>query len=519
MNSTSNSNGFIMTFLFYLMMAFYTAVLVVLCIYGFHRCYILYLYWKHRENPQVMPSMTFSDPLPQVTIQRPVYNELYVVPRLIESICALDYPRELLEIQVLDDSTDETQQLAIELVQKAKAQGYNIKYLHRETRAGFKAGALFWGLRQASGEYVVIFDADFTPAPNFLRRTLPYFKDPKVGMVQVRWGHTNADYSLLTRLQSVFLDGHFMLEHTARNRSGAFFNFNGTAGIWRRKTIETSGGWQADTLTEDLDLSYRAQMAGWRFIFLPDVVCPGELPVDIHSYRSQQYRWAKGSMQVSKKLLLKLLRQPFSWKIKLEACAHLTANLGYVFVVVLSILFLPSLILRDLVAWPSIWILELSAFFLTVVSISCFYVVALKETSPDWTWRCRDLPILMVFGVGMCVNNARAVIHALFNVPSGFERTAKFNIRRAHESWREKLYRNSGFSYGLLELSLLIYVLTAFCWALQAHQWASLPFIAFYLSGFAYIGFLSLSHRMNTWRDGLTQQVQPHQERPSEEAV
>jgi cellulose synthase/poly-beta-1,6-N-acetylglucosamine synthase-like glycosyltransferase len=483
-----------MIFLSYVFMGVYCLVLSVLCAYGIHRYWILYAYWKYRRRPAAEPLLPQSF-LPPVTIQLPIYNELYVLRRLVESVCALDYPRELMEIQVLDDSVDETCRLARDLVATARQKGFDIHYLHRSSRAGFKAGALACGLTQARGQFIAIFDADFTPAPDFLKKTLPYFQDSSIGMVQARWGHLNAGYSLLTRLQAVFLDGHFVLEHTARHRSGAFFNFNGTAGVWRKVAIEASGGWQSDTLTEDLDLSYRAQMADWKFIFLPHVVCPGELPVDIHSYRSQQYRWAKGSLQVARKILGTLLRRPVSWRIKLEACAHLTANMGYAFVVALAILFFPSLIVRQAVRWPVIPFLEVGAFFLTVVSIASFYGVALKEIYPDWRWRCRDIPILMAFGVGMCVNNSRAVIHALFGVPSSFERTAKFNVHHAGESWRGKLYRNRGFSYGIIELGLLAYVFATFLWAFEAHMWTSLPFIAFYLVGFSYIGYLSFNHR------------------------
>jgi len=505
-----------MVLLSYFFMGVYSLVLVVLCAYGLHRYWILYLYDKYRSVDRSAGFLPLPISLPRITVQLPIYNELYVVSRLIESVCSLDYPRELLQIQVLDDSTDETQALARESVQAASQSGFDIQYLHRGARSGFKAGALAEALPQATGEFIAVFDADFTPQPDFLRQAIPCFTDSRVGMVQVRWGHLNADYSVLTRLQSIFLDGHFILEHTARNRSGAFFNFNGTAGIWRKEAIETSGGWQSDTLTEDLDLSYRAQMRGWRFVFLPWVVCPGELPVDIHSYRSQQYRWAKGSVQVAKKLLPGMLKADLPWTVKFDACAHLTSNLGYVLVVMLAVLFLPSLILRDVIIWPGMRYLELGAFISTAVSVGSFYALALREAYPDWRWRCRDLPLLMAFGVGMCVNNARAVLHALLEVPSGFERTAKFNIRSAGEPWHEKLYRNKGFSYGKFELALLVYVSATFLWAFQAHRWASLPFITFYLVGLTYIGFLSLSCRLGAlFRSELPSQARAEAGSPS----
>ena len=251
----------------------YFFVLSILAVYGWHRYYLVYLYMRHKDSQPVEPAPL--DPLPVVTIQLPIYNEMYVADRLIDAVCRLDYPRELLEIQVLDDSTDETCEIAELAVRRHAAQGIDIKYLHRSDRTGYKAGALEAGLKVARGGYIAIFDADFLPSADFLHRLLPHFSDPKVGMVQARWGHINQDYSLLTKIQSILLDGHFVLEHGARNRAGHFFNFNGTAGMWRRETIGDAGGWQHDTLTEDLDLSYRAQLRGWKFIFLPDVVVAG----------------------------------------------------------------------------------------------------------------------------------------------------------------------------------------------------------------------------------------------------
>ncbi|MCB4756790.1 MAG: glycosyltransferase, partial [Elusimicrobia bacterium] len=267
--------------------------------------------------------------------------------RLIDSICALDYPKEKLEIQVLDDSTDKTVQIVERKVAEKRSMGFNIQQLRRGTRSDFKAGALAWGLNIAKGEFIGIFDADFMPPSQFLKATLPYFSDSKVGMVQTRWGHVNPDYSLLTRLQALFLDGHFLLEHTARYKSGAFFNFNGTAGIWRKATIETSGGWSARALTEDLDLSYRAQLQGWKFVYVPEFVCPAELPVDINAFRTQQRRWTKGAIQVARYLLKDLWRARLPLHTKVEATAHLTANIGYLMVLVVGLLILPSLLFRS----------------------------------------------------------------------------------------------------------------------------------------------------------------------------
>src|SRR6267142_5029075 len=302
-------------------LATYFLVLLVLSVYGSHRYVMAYLYYKYKGNLPA-PRRKFER-LPRVTIQLPVFNEMYVVERLIDAVARIDYPRDLLEIQVLDDSTDETQGIARSRVAWLKEQGVDITYVHRENRQGFKAGALQEGLARARGELVAVFDADFVPARDFLRRSVHFFTDDRIGMVQVRWEHLNREYSHLTQAQAIFLDGHFVIEHTARNRSGRFFNFNGTAGVWRRATIESAGGWQHDTLTEDLDLSYRAQLAGWRFVFDAEVIAPAELPADIEALKSQQRRWAKGSIQTARKLLPELLAAPLPLRVKLEGLLHL----------------------------------------------------------------------------------------------------------------------------------------------------------------------------------------------------
>src|SRR6266508_2050500 len=325
-----------MTLVETLTLAAYFFVLIVLAIYGWHRYYLVYLYMRNRDKePKPGPAL---DPLPVVTIQLPLYNEMYVADRLIAAVCQIDYPRDLLEIQVLDDSTDETRSIAELATRRFAAQGVDIKFYHREDRLGYKAGALEAGLKTARGEFIAIFDADFIPKPDFLMRLIAHFRDPQIGMVQARWGHINQDYSLLTKIQSILLDAHFVLEHGARNRGGCFFNFNGTAGVWRREAIASAGGWQHDTLTEDLDLSYRAQLAGWRFVFLPDVVSPAEVPVEMNAFKSQQHRWAKGSIQTALKLLPRLFRSPLPWHVKREAFFHLTANVGYLFMIPLALL-------------------------------------------------------------------------------------------------------------------------------------------------------------------------------------
>ncbi len=479
-------------------LAFHVGILFLLSLYGLHRYWILFLFWRHYKSRPPLTTPPPPSSWPRVTVQLPLFNEWYVVERLLDAVCALDYPRNRLQIQLLDDSTDESRALACRLAQVRRDEGFDVSHIHRADRRGFKAGALANGLSSATGEFVAIFDADFLPPRDFLKRTLPHFRDAGLGMVQARWGHINTGYSLLTRLQALFLDGHFLLEHTARNRSGAFFNFNGTAGLWRRRAIDEAGGWSDDTLTEDLDISYRAQMKGWRFLFLPDLVCPAELPVDMGAFRNQQHRWTKGALQVAKKILPDLWRGSTSLFVKLESTIHLTSNLGYLLLLVFSLLLFPSLAARRALGWP-VWVnfLEAGAFALTALSIVVFYSVAQREAfGGPLRLRGGDLPALMVFGVGMCLNNGRAVLEALFNIPTEFLRTAKFNIRAKGEGWRDKRYRTSRRPVGGLELAAGAYLAAALGWSVNAGYFWSLPFIGVFLAGYVYVGYLSLRHAL-----------------------
>src|SRR5437763_3030516 len=407
-------------------LAAYFFVVIVLAVYGWHRYYLVYVYMKNRgKEPK---ATTPLDPMPSVTIQLPLYNEMYVADRLIQAVCAIEYPRELLEIQVLDDSTDETCSVAELAVRRFAAQGFDIKYLHRTNRIGFKAGALEEGLKSARGEFVAIFDADCIPTPDFLTRLMPHFAEPKVGMVQARWGHINQDYSLLTKIQSILLDGHFVLEHGARNRSGCFFNFNGTAGVWRRRAIDEAGGWQHDTLTEDLDLSYRAQLQGWRFVFVSDLIAPAEVPVEMNAFKSQQHRWAKGSIQTCRKLLPQLLRADLPFGVKAEAFFHLSANFNYPLMCVMSVLMAPSMVIRYNMGWYEMLLIDVPLFFAATFSVCNFYLVCQREIYSDWRARIKYLPFLMSIGIGLCVNNTRAVFEALLNKETEFARTPKYRI-------------------------------------------------------------------------------------------
>ncbi len=472
-----------------LILATYFFVLVILAVYGWHRYYLVYLYMKHRDQ---VPAPAGVEALPVVTVQLPIYNEMYVADRLIDAVCELDYPRELLEIQVLDDSTDETRIVAQRAVQRQAGRGVDITYIHRTDRTGYKAGALEAGMKVAKGDFIAIFDADFIPTRDFLQRTVPYFGDERIAMVQARWGHINRDYSLLTKIQSILLDGHFVLEHGGRNRAGLFFNFNGTAGIWRRAAIADAGGWQHDTLTEDLDLSYRAQLRGWRFIFLPDLVAPAEVPVEMNSFKSQQHRWAKGSIQTCRKLLPRILRSDMPTTVKAEAFFHLSANFNYPLMCVLSVLMAPSMVIRYNMGWYEMLLIDVPLFFAATASVANFYMVCQRELHRDWVTRAKYLPFLMSIGIGLAVNNTRAVFEALFNQQSEFARTPKYRIEANADEWIGKKYRQSFVVQPVIELALGLYFTATVFYALANGIYGTLPFLVLFQIGFLYTGLLSI---------------------------
>lgn len=469
----------------------YFLVLGVLAAYGFHRYWLVYCYLKYRANVPGKPADLTN--WPKVTIQLPIYNERYVVERLVEAISRLDYPAGLLEVQVLDDSTDETQQVARSCVERYRALGLDVRYLHRPNREGYKAGALANGLNSATGELIVIFDADFQPGPDFLRRTLPYFSDPKLAMVQTRWTYLNRDYSALTEVESILLDGHFVIEHGARARSGRFFNFNGTAGVWRRKAIDDAGGWQHDTLTEDTDLSYRAQLRGWRFLYLPDIECPSELPVEMNAFKAQQARWAKGLMQTAKKILPRVLRADLPAGVKAEAFFHLTANISYPLMVLLSTLLLPAMIVRFYQGWVQMLLIDLPLFLASSCSISGFYLTAQRALYPkSWTRKILYLPFVMAVGIGLSVRNAKAVLEAIFGVQSEFARTPKYRIEGQAGTWRRKGYRNRAGWMPYLEVALGLYFAATVYYSIQNENYFTAPFLLLFVWGYLYTGVMSL---------------------------
>jgi cellulose synthase/poly-beta-1,6-N-acetylglucosamine synthase-like glycosyltransferase len=480
----------------------YLAILFVLAIYGIHRYHLVYLYLRNKDK--IAKPKGVLKQKPRITIQLPIYNEMYVVERLVEHVCNIRYPRELLEIQVLDDSTDGTTEIAAACVERYQQLGFDIYYIHRENRHGFKAGALENGLKRATGDFVAIFDADFIPAPNFLADVVDYFSDPEVGMVQVRWGHINRDYSFLTQVESVILDGHFVIEHGGRHFSGRFFNFNGTAGIWRRQTIEIAGGWQHDTLTEDTDLSYRAQMAGWKFLYLPHIVCPAELPVEMNSFKSQQARWAKGLIQTAIKLLPRILRSDLSWKIKMEAFFHLTANICYPLMIALSFLLLPAMIVRFNQGWFQMLYIDLPLWLASTASVSTFYLISQKELYSDWRLRLKYLPFLMSVGIGLSVSNSKAVMEALLGIKSSFKRTPKYRIESKTDRWVTKKYLRRTGVLPILELTLGLYFGLVVLYAFINQNYPTIPFLMLFVVGFTYMGLMSILHMtLHRWLRGL----------------
>src|SRR6476659_537961 len=473
-----------------LILASYFFVLLILAVYGCHRYYLVYVYMKHK-NEQPQPKAQFTA-LPVVTIQLPLYNEMYVVDRLVDAVCNIEYPRELLEIQVLDDSTDETKQIAELAVRRHALQSIDIKYLHRDDRTGYKAGALDEGLKVARGTFVAIFDADFIPKSDFLTRTINYFTDEKVALVQARWGHVNEDYSLLTKIQAVLLDAHFVLEHGGRNRSGAFFNFNGTAGMWRREAIFDGGGWQHDTLTEDLDLSYRTQLRGWQFVFVQDHVSPAELPVEMNAFKSQQHRWAKGSIQTFLKLMPRILQSDQPFRVKAEAFFHLSANFNYPLMCVLSVLMAPSMVIRYNMGWYEMLLIDVPLIFAATASVANFYMVCQRVLHDDWITRLKYLPFLMSIGIGLTVNNTKAVFEALFNKQSEFARTPKYRIEAQADEWIGKKYRQSVLVQPMIELALGLYFTATVFYALANGIYGTIPFLVLFQIGFLYTGLLSI---------------------------
>jgi cellulose synthase/poly-beta-1,6-N-acetylglucosamine synthase-like glycosyltransferase len=475
--------------------AAYFGILLLLAVYGFYRLQIVYQFWRYVKHPPRPARRYGDDELPRVTVQLPLFNEMYVAERIIDACAGLDYPAARLEIQVLDDSTDETRDVVAARVAYHRERGVDIVHIHRTDRTGFKAGALEAGLAVAKGELVAIFDADFVPGADCLRRMVDYFTDERVGMAQMRWSHINADYSLLTRVQAIMLDGHFVVEQAARNRSGAFFNFNGTAGMWRREAIEWSGGWQHDTLTEDTDLSFRAQLCGWKFVYLLDDAVPSELPVDMNAFKAQQRRWAKGLIEVAIKLLPRAWRDPrLTLAERLELFFRLTGNIAAPLVICLALLNLPVLIVRFNQGLFQLLVLDAPILLFSTLSVALFYLAGQRYLYPDsWLKRVAYIPLVMALGIGLSFSNAKAVFEALFRIKTSFVRTPKYRIESKRDaSWIGKRYRRARGLLPLLELALASYFLATILYAIWFGIYGTVPFLLLFFVGFAYSGLLSI---------------------------
>ncbi len=485
----------------------YFIVMIILAFYGIHRYQLVWLYYRNRRNEAKSsqpPARFAEEDLPFVTIQLPIFNEQFVIDRLLAACCRLDYPRDRFEIQLLDDSTDETVEVASAMVARyatgmpgsAGTQGLPpqpVHYLHRTNRYGYKAGALEEGLKTAKGELVAIFDADFVPPPDWLRKVVHHFAEDKVGMVQTRWTHLNRNYSFLTQVEAILLDGHFVLEHGGRSRAGVFFNFNGTAGMWRRQAIDEAGGWEHDTLTEDTDLSYRAQLKGWKFKYLQDVECPAELPIEMTAFKTQQARWAKGLIQVGKKSLPGILRSDISGHQKLEAWYHLTANISYPLMIVLSVLLMPAMIIRSWQGPIQMLLIDLPLFMASTMSVSTFYLVSQKELHPKtWYKTFLYVPFLMALGVGLTITNTKAVLEALVGHQTAFARTPKYAVQKKGERSQARKYRKRLGIIPWIELAIGTYFAATVWYAISTENYFTVPFLLLFVLGYWYTGILSI---------------------------
>jgi len=469
----------------------YLFALFVVGIFSLEAAYLIYNYLMRKK---VHLKSIEPGNIPLVTVQLPIFNEIFVAERLIDSVCALDYPKEKLEIQVLDDSTDETRKICSELVSKYKSAGFNIELIYRENREGFKAGALKHGLATAKGEFIAIFDADFLPEKNFLLKTINYFKDKNIGMVQTRWEHLNEEYSFLTKAQAFGLAGHFIIEQNGRNNAGLFINFNGTAGIWRKVCIEDAGNWQADTLTEDLDLSYRAQLKGWKFVFLNDVVTPSELPAEVNALKSQQYRWTKGSVETALKILPKVWKSNNPLRLKIHSTFHLTNNLVYPFILILALLNLPLIMIKNTLPESKIYFFIFSFFLISFLISFVFYAISQKMIYKDWIKRLFIFPIFMSGSMGFSINNSKAVMAALMKRKSPFERTPKYHLTGKQGTLNLKKYKPRFDNMVLFEIIMAIYSLVGVGVALYYSEIGIIPFMMMFFFGYSLIAYLSIKH-------------------------
>ncbi len=486
-----------------------TLYILLLCVYGlclaFLFCYsmvqlhLTILYWRSKRHIDYKPVPQAPAVWPKVTVQLPLFNERYVVERLLKAITALDYPREKLQIQILDDSTDDTSAIIRQKLQELSAEGFAIDHLQRPERTGYKAGALQYGLAKATGAYIAIFDADFVPAPDFLKRTIPAFTDASTGVVQTHWAHLNKTYSLLTRLQAFGLDAHFTVEQVGRSKGGHFINFNGTAGVWRKQCILDAGGWQADTLTEDLDLSYRAQLLGWQFVYLEAVEAPAELPAAMGALKSQQYRWTKGAAETARKHLATVLQSDKPLLTKLHATFHLLNSSVFICILLSAILSLPILFLKQAYAGSDPFFSVGSFLVLSLLGLIAFYWTALYQQHRSfWKTTAYFIPTFLLFltvSMGLALHNSLAVIAGYTGKKTPFVRTPKHNLITAADSWRKGSYFMESLNLlTLLEGLLMLYFVAGIAAGVWFQDFVLFPFHFMLASGYGIVFFYSVIH-------------------------
>jgi cellulose synthase/poly-beta-1,6-N-acetylglucosamine synthase-like glycosyltransferase len=480
-----------------IVMCLYFFSLLILFVFGAHGFVMVYHYMKQRGLEHIQPALMNT---PVVTVQLPLFNELYVTNRLIDAVCTLEYPKDKLEVQVLDDSTDETVGLVEKATAHYRALGYDIKHIHRINRSGYKAGALKHGLETARGEFIAVFDADFVPNKDFLIKTIPYFfTDPKIGVVQTRWEHLNREYSMLTRTQAFALDGHFVVEQDVRNKAGFFIQFNGTGGVWRKTTIIDAGNWQSDTLTEDLDLSYRAQLRGWKFKYLAHVTSPAELPAEVNALKSQQFRWTKGAIETARKMIPEVWKSNIPLRIKIHSTFHLTNNIVFPFIILAGILNVPLIFIKQQGGHEAYFAM-MSIFVIAFIGSFLFYLISQKSVYPDWRRRIMLFPLFMAGSMGFAVNNSRAVFEGLFKRKSEFVRTPKFALYGKEDSWKKNVYisKKKKFEWVvMIEILLAVYCFFGVISSLYYLEIAAVPFQLLYFMGFTCVSWLSVRHALD----------------------
>lgn len=474
-----------------IILTIYIISLLAILLFSGHAFIMLYLIRKSKDVRPEIPGK--SDDTPYVTIQLPVYNEMYVVERLIDAVCNIDYNKALLEIQVLDDSTDATVDMVEDKIREKKSEGINIVHIRRQSRAGYKAGALREGLKTAKGDFIAIFDADFVPKTDFLTTTLPHFNNDRIGMVQTRWDHLNKDYSLLTKLQAAALDAHFFIDQEAKNKSGYFINFNGTAGIWRKQCIIDAGNWQDDTLAEDLDLSFRAQLKGWKFLFLKNYTTPGELPADIGGLKAQQFRWTKGAVQNAKKLLPEVWRSNNKLDLKIIATYHLLNNFIFPFILLLAVLNIPVVFIKGTGYYDSVFNI-LSIFIIAFLSTLLYFLKALKDKKKHWYEKILLYILFLAGSMGLALSNTKAVVEGLINFKSEFKRTPKYKLISKNDSYKTNRYfLNNRFDPGaIIELLMALYCGIGVAISIYYFELAAAPFHLLFFIGFSLVSILSL---------------------------